>query len=42
MRVIRTSAVGVVGVGDGVEFAGANGGTAFTVAVAVVGRIGSG
>jgi len=42
MRVILTSAAGVVAVGDGVEFAGANGGTAFIVAVAVVGRTGSG
>ena len=42
MTVILTSAVGVVAVGDGAGFAGANGGTAFIVAVAGVGRIGFG
>jgi len=42
MRVIATSAAGVVAGGDGVEFAGANGGTAFMVAVVVVGHTGSG
>jgi hypothetical protein len=34
--------VGGVAVGDGVEFAGENGGTVSIAAVAVVGHIGSG